>query len=187
MPSSLYPLANSAPVTPDPTTTRCRGSSARSYTSRHDRIRSPSGTAVGSVRGVPPVAISATSASTVSMTEPSPSTASTRWARPGWSAANRPDPAITWTPSAASRCAMSSDCCRASALIRPLTAPKSTDTAPSVPSPTRGASRRAVTRSLVAMRVLLGTQSVSTHDPPSPSRSITVTCAPSWAATRADS
>ena len=37
------------------------------------------------------------------------------------------------------------------------------------------------------MSVLDGTQSVSTHAPPSPSLSTTVTRAPSWAATRAAS
>ena len=39
----------------------------------------------------------------------------------------------------------------------------------------------------MAIRVLLGTQSVSTAEPPSPSESTTVTSAPSWAATSADS
>ena len=83
---------------------------------------------------------------------------------------------------------MSSDCCCASALMRPLTERTSTATSPAtVPTPTRGASRNAVTRSLVAISVLLGTQSVSTHAPPMPSRSTTVTVAPSWAATSADS
>ena len=39
----------------------------------------------------------------------------------------------------------------------------------------------------VAISVFDGTQSLSTHAPPSPSRSTTVTSAPSWAATRAAS
>ena len=39
----------------------------------------------------------------------------------------------------------------------------------------------------VAISVLDGTQSVSTHAPPRPSLSTTVTRAPSWAATRAAS
>ena len=39
----------------------------------------------------------------------------------------------------------------------------------------------------VAIRVFDGTQSLSTHAPPGPSRSTTVTSAPSWAATRAAS
>ena len=46
-PIARYALANSAPVTPEPTTIRCSGSSGRSYTWRQSRIRSPSGTAVG--------------------------------------------------------------------------------------------------------------------------------------------
>ena len=41
--------------------------------------------------------------------------------------------------------------------------------------------------SAVAMRVLLGTQSVSTAEPPMPSLSTRVTSAPSWAATSAAS
>ena len=43
--------------------------------------------------------------------------------------------------------------------------------------------RRSVITSAVAIRVLLGTQSVSTAEPPTPSVSTTVTSAPSWAAT----
>ena len=45
-------------------TIRCSGSSVRSYTCRQSRIRSPSGTAVGSTRGVAPVASSTVEAST---------------------------------------------------------------------------------------------------------------------------
>ncbi len=41
--------------------------------------------------------------------------------------------------------------------------------------------------SAVAIRVLLGTQSVSTAEPPIPSESTSVTWAPSWAATWAAS
>ena len=44
-----------------------------------------------------------------------------------------------------------------------------------------------VISSAVAIRVLLGTQSVSTAEPPRPSESTTVTFAPSWAATSAAS
>ena len=72
---------------------------------------------------------------------------------------------------------MSSDCCCASALIRRVDRARGRRRRrrrPS-PTPTRGASRNAVTRSLVAISVLLGTQSVSTHAPPMPSRSTTVT------------
>ena len=150
-------------------------------------MRSPSGTAPGSTRGDPPLAMSTTSASTESTPPDSPTT-STRCARGGWSTLNRPVPDSSVTPSRTSRFAMSSDCCRASCLMRVSTVATSTTTSPEpVPTPTRGASRMAVTRSLVAIRVLLGTQSVSTQAPPIPSRSITVTCAPSCAATSADS
>ncbi len=45
----------------------------------------------------------------------------------------------------------------------------------------------AAIRLAVAISVFDGTQSVSTHEPPSPSSSMTVTSAPSCAATRAAS
>ena len=62
-PSAWYALANSAPVTPEPTTISSGGSSGRSYSCRQVRIRSPSGSAPGSTRGSAPVAISTASAS----------------------------------------------------------------------------------------------------------------------------
>ncbi|BCB79972.1 hypothetical protein Pflav_063820 [Phytohabitans flavus] len=63
-PIARYALANSAPVTPEPITMRWSGSSGRSYTWRQVRIRSPSGAASGSTRGVAPVATSTVEAST---------------------------------------------------------------------------------------------------------------------------
>ena len=54
-------------------------------------------------------------------------------------------------------------------------------------TPSSAASATSVISSAVAIRVLLGTQSVSTAEPPTPSVSTTVTSAPSWAATRAAS
>jgi hypothetical protein len=84
---------------------------------------------------------------------------------------------------------MSADCLAASALIRAIIVVTSTTT--SSPGwarmPSSGAPRNAVTASLVAMSVLLGTQSKSTQAPPAPSRSTTVTSAPSWTATSAAS
>ena len=60
--------------------------------------------------------------------------------------------------------------------------PSTSNFTPSSPaSPTR------VMRSAVAIRVLEGTTSVSTADPPRPARSMMVTCAPSDAATIAAS
>ena len=53
--------------------------------------------------------------------------------------------------------------------------------------PSSPASATSVITSAVAMRVLLGTQSVSTAEPPRPSVSTMVTSAPSWAATWAAS
>ena len=55
------------------------------------------------------------------------------------------------------------------------------------PQPRAEASCSAAIMSAVAISVLDGTQSVSTQAPPSPSRSTTVTSAPSCAATRAAS
>ena len=89
---------------------------------------------------------------------------------------------------------MSADWSAASFLTRSLTRARSTTTwwaaSPSWSSkltPSSGAPARSVISSAVAIRVLLGTQSVTTADPPSPSLSTTVTWAPSCAATRAAS
>ena len=108
--------------------------------------------------------------------------------------ASSPRPEMTSTPSFASRLAMSADWSEASCLTRRLSRPRSTVTVVAA-SPSWSVSRTpssadpatSVIRSDVAIRVLLGTQSVSTAEPPSPSRSTTVTYEPSWAATSAAS
>ena len=83
---------------------------------------------------------------------------------------------------------MSADCSSASALTRRLIWPRSTVTPPSpMFTPSSLLPSTSVISSAVAIRVLLGTQSVMTAEPPSPSESTTVTFAPSWAATSADS
>ena len=89
---------------------------------------------------------------------------------------------------------MSADWSAASALTRVLTRARSTRipvaASPSASwkaTPSSAAPAMSVISSAVAIRVLLGTQSVSTAEPPMPSLSTTVTSAPSWAATRADS
>ena len=82
---------------------------------------------------------------------------------------------------------MSPDCARARALTRWLTSASRALTVPSVCTPTRSAWEYDVIASLVAMKVLLGTQSDSTHCPPTPSRSTRVTSAPSCTATSAAS
>ena len=162
-PISRYALANSAPVTPEPTTTRCSGSSPRSYTCRQVRMRSESGTAPGSTRGVAPVASSTTSASSGSTEDPAGSTTSIRCPRPGCSAANRPRPVTSRTPSPASRLRTSSDCASARSRTRRLTTGASARTwstsPPSCRTPSAGAARKAVIVSLVAISVLDGTQS----------------------------
>ena len=89
---------------------------------------------------------------------------------------------------------MSADWSAASCLTRALTRARST-ASDVVASPSRSVKTIpssaepaiSVIRSEVAISVLLGTQSVSTAEPPSPSESTTVTRAPSWAATRAAS
>ena len=82
---------------------------------------------------------------------------------------------------------MSVDCASASALTRACTSSTSVETVPSVCTPTRSAWEKVVIASLVAMKVLDGTQSASTHCPPTPSRSTRDTCAPSCTATSAAS
>ena len=89
---------------------------------------------------------------------------------------------------------MSADCASASVFTRSLTRARSTVTAllGSEPAslkemPSSAASSMSAISSAVAIRVLLGTQSVSTAEPPRPSLSTTVTSAPSCAATSADS
>ena len=86
---------------------------------------------------------------------------------------------------------MSSDCARASALTRWFTLPRSTRTpllvVGPIITPSSLAPATSVISSAVAISVLLGTQSVRTAEPPTPSESTTVTSAPSWAATSAAS
>src|SRR5438067_1316935 len=184
-PIARYAEANSAPVTPDPTTTRCEGSSGRSYTWRQSRIRSPSGTASGSTRGVPPVATSTADASIVNGF-PSAGVTSTRWVWPRESAPRAARPGTQVTPALTSLVWMSADWARASFLTRPWTAGASRLTAPPC-TPNSSVSRYPVTTSETAMKVLDGTQSDSTQAPPAPASSTTVTSASSWAATRAAS
>ena len=120
-------------------------------------MRSPSGWAVGTTRGVAPVAMSTTSAVRVWVV-PSARVASTS---PG--ATSRPVPASTVTPSAARRAPMSRDCAAASARIRRLTAVSSaTESETSSPSwssrctPRSDAVSNWLMKSAVEMRVLDG-------------------------------
>ena len=107
----------------------------------------------------------------------------------GSSSENRPDPAMIRTPSASSRAWMSADWATARPLTRRLTFARSSPTAASSPpsSPRTAESRTEVMAPAAAISVLDGTQSVSTLAPPMPSRSTTVTSAPSCAATSAAS
>ena len=83
---------------------------------------------------------------------------------------------------------MSADCASASALTRALTSSTAVDHLAVGVHARRGRRARSdVIASLVAMKVLDGTQSDSTHCPPTPSRSTSVTSAPSCTATSAAS
>ncbi len=88
---------------------------------------------------------------------------------------------------------MSSLWARTSPEMRSLTALRSTPMRdgsgerPSMSTPRLALDAAAVMALAVATRVLLGTQSVRTADPPGPSRSTRVTSAPSWRATSAAS
>ena len=183
--------ANSAPVTPEPTTTRLVGHL---------------GEVVDLLPGQDPLAVGLGGRAACA-------------ARRRWRAARRPPRAVSLaavgrgrrrpgrarragrargrraTPSRSSRRAMSADWSAASCLTRALTRARSTDSVGGgvalVVGEARPRARRrrpcSVISSAVAIRVLLGTQSVSTAEPPRPSVSTTVTSAPSWAATSAAS
>lgn len=142
-PIARYALANSAPVTPEPTTIRCSGSSGRSYTWRQVRMRSPSGTAVGNWRGVEPVATSTVDAAMEYSSPPSAGVTTTRWVCPRESSPSRAVPATKVTPALSSLAWMSADCANASRLTRSCTARASTVTAsrPSECTPNSSVSR----------------------------------------------
>jgi hypothetical protein len=114
---------------------------------------------------------------------PLPSTVTSTWPGPLRQAA----PCSTFTPSRPRRAVMSADCASASAFTRACTSVTSAVTEPSVRTPICSASSRWTITSLVAMKVLDGTQSDSTHWPPTPSRSTRTTSASSCVATRAAS
>jgi hypothetical protein len=94
-------------------------------------------------------------------------------------------------PSDATCSAMSFDCAAARALIRAYSAGASTSSSglapPAIWRPSAAERLSDVIVDDDSIRVLEGTQSVSTHEPPRPASSTTVTSAPSWAATRAAS
>jgi len=82
---------------------------------------------------------------------------------------------------------LSRDWARARSVIRSYSRAALTLARPPVAMPSWGARFSIVIALEVSMRVLDGTQSVSTQAPPSPSESTMVTSAPSWVATRAAS
>ena len=163
------------------------GTSSSSYSCVQVRIRSPSGIAVGSLRGLAPVAMTVVSASISSKScavLPRPVDTITL---PGPS--RRPSPMTTLTPACSRLRRMSSDCWLARSLSRRFTARRSTETTGATCRPASfGTENRTPSRAMrwiapiefaVAMRVFDGTTSVSTAEPPTPDRSTSVTSAPS--------
>ena len=163
------------------------GSSSRSYTCSQVRMRSPSGVAVGSTRGCAPVASSTTSAGSSllavlgggdhALGAVEPAACRGRSGRPPCRAAAAMSRALLlgqrFDPLVDGR-EVDGDRLRAAAVADDRSARP----------PNRSAElarllRPTVITSAVAMRVFDGTQSVSTAEPPSPSRSTRVTSAPS--------
>ena len=187
-----YADANSAPVTPDPTTISRSGSLVEAV----QLLPGQDALAVGlALRQHPRVRAGRDAARRRPRAVSSPPSAAvaTTTARPV-RAGRRPRPAHALAPRR--RPLMSADCAAASASTRALTAPRSTPTAVAVGSAAAAAQphaelgrlgdgRSSPRRSRSAS--CSGTQSVSTAEPPSPSRSTTVTSAPSCAATSAAS
>ncbi len=106
-------------------------------------MRSPSGTAVGSWRGVAPVATSTVDAAIEYSSPPPAGVTITRWVWPSVSSPSRAVPATNSTPALTSLVWMSADCARASRLTRSCTARASTVTAsrPSECTPNSSVSR----------------------------------------------
>jgi hypothetical protein len=114
-PISTKALAYSAPVAPDPTTTRCWGSSLSEYRSRLERMTSPSVGAESSLRGSEPVATRIASALIRSLF-PSASVTSTVC-----SSSSSPCPRMNDAPALPTLARMSSDWASASRRTRAST------------------------------------------------------------------
>ncbi len=151
-------------------------------------MRSPSGTAVGSTRGLAPVASSTASASRTSAPPSDRSTSMWCTARPPGASAKRARPSMISTPAISSLWRMSADWAAARLRTRSCTyATSMVMSSSSTTTPNRAASRTAVRPPADAMNVLDGTQSNSTQLPPGPAGSTRVTWPPYWAATSAAS
>ena len=151
-------------------------------------IRSPSGSAPGMMRGLAPVAINTTSASMV-FCSPLPSVART-WcaAMPRSGSVSSAVPERTSTPTVCNRARMSEDWDNARLLTREWIFGSDTEACSgSRVMPRSDARRMSVRIPVDAMNVFDGTQSNSTHAPPTPSESTRVTVAPCCAATSAAS
>ena len=171
--------ANSQPVGPAPSTTRCSGRSRRSNTWRVVSTRTPSGRANGGTKGDAPVHTS--SASNGTSTSRS-STLTTSVSGP----VTRPWPGSTWTfiPSIRSRTPRL--WCSATARARASVRRRLTTGIPRTKS-TPSSSARAMSSivSAVVSSVLLGIASVIVQLPPSCCSSTSVTSAPRNAAVAA--
>src|ERR687891_1314525 len=174
LPSDENMCTNSTPVTPDPITTRCSGSSGGGYASRVVSTRSPSTSAQSGMRGRLPVETRMASAS-ISLTPSSFSTAiscgplsrplpwimRTPWLRSSWTMLDSRRSSIRWM-----RFLSRSRSSVASGPDSPMPPLRST-----IPM-----------ASAVAIIALDGMQSRRCAEPPTMSRSISVTSAPRRAA-----
>ena len=173
-PNAENMCTNSTPVTPEPTTTRCSGSSGGGYASRVVSTRSPSSGAQSGTRGRLPVLSSTTSASSSSR----PSAVSTTISFGPFS---RPVPLTIRTPWLSSRPLTEVRSLSSMARIRRRSESKSRLADTSV-MPMPWAALICERAPPVAIIALDGMQSHRWAAPPTMSRSTSVTSAPSRAA-----
>ena len=174
-PSALNMCVNSTPVTPEPITTRCSGISGGGYAWRLSRMRSPSSVAQSGIRGREPVESRIASASISS----TPSSVTAATVRGTDQAAGAADQAHALRLEQARRCRRAAcprcrRCARAARRRRARRARR---------VPSCAAWPSSVSSLPVATIALLGMQSHRCAAPPTTSRSMSVTSAPSDAAT----
>ena len=178
-PSSANAETNSAPVTPEPTTMRWEGRSFSPYICRQFKMRSPSGSAPLSTRGLAPTDTSTMLQMIVSLV-PSASCTSMVWVVwPVCSLPKRARPSMKRTPLRSSWARMSPDCSPASDCTRSLSAKSDNFASPSAwLSPISSARRRSFLMFAPAIKLLEGTTSLRIADPPAPLSSMIVMSAP---------
>ena len=161
---------------PPPSTTRCSGRSVSENTVSLVSGCASASPSIGGNAARPPVATHALANFSVT-TEPSSAVTST-----AWGPTNRAAPRNTSTPLSRSPAAESTGLMAArTSRIRPMAAPKSTDTSPLV-TPSAGEPLAATAACPLAMTAFDGTQPTFRQSPPSMLFSISATRAPSPAA-----